>query len=108
MTLANVTVGALTFDHTDVTGDLEVGDMDELARFSLEASSTENIEAEMLKIKHTGSADEEDYASLELRESGTLVGTPEWDGDYMIFDFSDDPLLIEDGEDRNFVLMETS
>ncbi len=104
MELANVEVGTLTVSQTDVTGDIDIGDTDEvLQRFSLEAGSEEDVSVERIRIKHVGSANGDDYANLELREAGVAVGEYEWDDDYLVFDF-EEPIEIQDGEDLNFVL----
>jgi hypothetical protein len=106
MTLANVSVGSLEFDQEDVTGDLEVGDTDEvLGRVELEAGSAEDLRVTQLRYRQAGSVDGEKYlANLKLYNGGTLVGqAPKWDGDYAVFDFS--PVLeIDKGDDVNLEL----
>jgi len=106
MTLANVSVGSLTVALTDVSGDLEVGDTDEvLGRVQLTASSAEDVTVTKLRYKQTGSANNEDLANLKLYHGAIMVAeNPTWDGDYAVFNMVDSPLSINKGDDVNLVL----
>ena len=105
MTLANSSVGTLTYTHTDVTGGLEVGDSDEiLGRIKLAASSVEDIVVNSLRYRNAGSSDADDFANLELRHGGDVIASsPTWDGDYAVFEF-ETPLEIERGNNKNLIL----
>lgn len=107
MQLSNSLVGTLSITHTDVSGSLDVGDTDEvLGRVRLSAGSQEDVLVSMLRYKQSGSATgPDDLANLKLWDGGNLVAeNPEWDGDFMLFDFSQDPMSIEKGDDVNLVL----
>lgn len=108
MTTTSAAVGEITYTTTDYTGNINVGDLDvSMTKLRLENDNVEDADLERVTFKQTGSADGEDFANPALYVSGVQVAdssVASWEGDFLTFDLSDDPLFIERGNSKNLEL----
>lgn len=109
MTTNNSTVGALEYEVVNTTGQLEVGDTNEIVgRLNLDATNQEDVTVRRILIEQTGSADTDDLANLTLKMGSSVVcDTDTWQGDYLVADCTGETgggLHIEKGDDIALVL----
>ena len=106
MTTTSAEVGTLTYKVTQPSSsDINIGDTDVVFTKVQMAMANEDAEVTRLTFKQAGSAEEADFANLNLLVSGTvLADNPTWEGDYVTFDLSGDPLPIAKGNTKTVEL----
>lgn len=106
MTTTSASVGTLTYEIDDYTGDINIGETGvSAAKLKLEATNVEDIDVTKITFKQRGSADPEDFSNEALYMSGMQIAdNPTWDGDFLTFDLSADPIYIERGNSENVEL----
>ncbi len=106
MTTTSATVGTLDYTVSQPsTADVNVGDTDvSLTKVRMDMAN-EDVEVNRVTFKQTGSADSEDFGNVSLWMSGSLYAEdPEWEGDFVTFDLSEDPIEIAKGNSKTVEL----
>ncbi len=106
MTTTSAQVGGIDYEVNDYTGEVEVGDEGvSVARLKLDVTNKEDVDVTRISFKQRGSADAEDFANTTLYLSGSPLDVEgEWEGDFLTFDLSEDPIYIERGNSRTLEL----
>lgn len=102
MNTTSADVGSLEYEIDDYTGDINIGETDiAVARVALDVDNTEDADITRVTLKQRGSADPEDLANPTLYLSGSPVDVESsWNGDFLTFDLSGNPIFIERGNSR--------
>lgn len=106
MTTTSASVGALVYEYDDYAGEINIGETNiSAAKVKLTADSVEDIDVTRITFKQKGSADPVDFANMALYISGSQIAdNPTWDGDFLTFDLSVDPIYIARGNSKNVEL----
>ncbi len=106
METTSASVGTLTYTvNQPSTADIDVGDTDVIMTKVRMDMGTEDVEVERITFKQTGSAGMDDFANTSLWISGSMYAdNPTWDGDFVTFDLSEDPIAIAKGNTKTVEL----
>jgi len=106
MNTTSASVGTLTYTVSQPsTADINVGDTDVIMTKVRMDMATEDVEVNRITFKQTGSAGEEDFSNVSLWLSGSAYAeNPSWEGDFLTFDLSGDPIEIAKGNTKTLEL----
>ena len=106
METTSASVGTLTYDVSQPsTADIDVGETDATMTKVKMDMATEDAEVERVTFKQTGSAGMEDFGNVSLWMSGSMYAdNPSWEGDFVTFDLSEDPIFIAKGNSKTVEL----
>ncbi len=98
--ILNVTAAQLTIKDDGTPADVNVGDMGaEIANFSLEGDSDNDIEVHSITLRDDESIADNAFANFELRCDNDMVGSLDYTmNGYVTINF-DTPLLVQEDED---------
>ena len=104
--VATVYLDARAVNASGVTLNVNETSSQEIAKFNVsEYSSKENIEIRRWVLYNNGNASDADYKDVELvAQDGTVLATAQPNGQYVTFDLSASPYVIEKGLNRNFTI----
>jgi hypothetical protein len=107
MTTTSAVVGTLTYKVSQPsTSDINIGDTDVVMTKVKMDMAHEDVDVMRITFKQTGSADAADFANPTLYLSGVALDTAvaTWEGDFLTFDLSEDPIFIEKGSSKTVEL----
>ncbi len=106
METTSASVGTLTYTVSQPsTADIDVGETDVIMTKVKMDMATEDAEVERVTFKQTGSADQDAFGNVSLWMSGSMYAdNPTWEGDFVTFDLSEDPIEIAKGNTKTVEL----
>lgn len=106
LTTTSAVVGTLTYTLSQPsTGDINVGDTDvSFVKVKMD-EAVEDVNVTRITFKQGGSADTDYFANLHLVMSGSPIDAAvSWEGDYVTFDLSENPIFIAKGNSKTVEL----
>ena len=104
--VASTTIGVLPINSTGASLNVDSVSAQEITKFRIiENSSKEAVKVSKLTLYNYGNASDTDYKDVELvSQDGTLLATAQPKGQYVTFDLSATPYLIDKGLTKDFTV----